>query len=125
MGMNRAERRRQEREARKFKGPIPVKNEEIVTKKFTRDEFQQFIFDVDYAARVDTINMMMTAFALAEHRVHKHGHIRVRRTLEYVDQLMDDINNKKTTFEQIKQDCLNEVGFNFVNYVEGKAESNE
>lgn len=98
-----------------MKGPVPVKNEETVLKRFTRDEFQQFVFDVDYQARMETLDMMMTVFALAEHRVHKHGYTRTKRTLDYVDQLMDDINNKKITFEQIKQDCLNEVGLNFVN----------
>lgn len=111
--MNRAERRRQEREAKKLKGLVPVQKDDGVLKRFTKEEFQEFVFDVDYQARIETIEMMMTVFALAEHRVHKHGYTRVKRTADYVDQLMDDIVNKKTTFKQIKEDCLNEVGINF------------
>lgn len=113
--MNREQRRKQEREARKMKGVVSAIPENKVLKRFTEDEFQQFIFDIDYQARVDTINMMMTAFALAEHRIHKHGHARIGKTLNYVNELMDNVINRKATWAQYAEECLNETGWRFIN----------
>lgn len=110
--MGREERRRQERLAR-LNGNKP--KSDPVLKRFTQDEFEQFVFDIDYKARIETINMMMTAFALAEHRVHKHGHARIGKTLNYVDQLMDDVINEKATWEQYVEECLAETGWGFIN----------
>jgi hypothetical protein len=112
--MNRAERRRQEREARKNGDVINAVNNDKVLKRYTEEEFSQFIYDIQYKARIETIHQLLAAFALAEHRVHKHGHVRVKRSLDYINQLMDDINNEKTNFEKIKEECIKEIGINFI-----------
>ena len=112
--MNRAERRRQEREARKNGDAVNPVNNNKVLKRYTEEEFLDFIYNIEYKARIETIHQLLAAFALAEHRVHKHGHVRVKRSLDYVNKLMDDINSGRTDFEKIKEECIEEVGINFI-----------
>lgn len=109
--MGRAERRKQERLDRLNS---TTSKHDVVRKRYTQEEFDKLIQQVDYQARLETVQMMMTAFALAEHRIHKFGHTRVKRTIDYVEQLMDDINHDKASFEQYREDCLKEIGINFV-----------
>lgn len=52
----------------------------------------------------------MTCYALAEHRLYGFGATRATRTLKYVDDLMGDILEDRTTLEQLKKELKEEVG---------------
>lgn len=110
---NRAERRRQERESRKSKKPIPAIPEDMVLKRYTQAEFGQLIYDTEFSARAHATEMMIVAYSLAEHRLYKHGKTRVKRTYDYVASLMNDINEGRVTYAELKQQCTEETGVKF------------
>lgn len=113
MSNNRAARRRMEREARKMKSPVPVKNEDKVIKHYTRAEFGKLLYDTEFNARAHATEMMIVAYSLAEHRLYKHGRTRVNRTYNYVANLMNDINEGRITYEDLKAQCAEETGILF------------
>lgn len=111
--MNRAERRRLEREARKNGPEVPVKNEDKVIKRYTQEEFGRLLYDTEFNARAHATEMMIVTYALAEHRLYGFGKTRAKRTFNYVESLMNDINTGKTTYEKLKQECAKELGIMF------------
>lgn len=54
---------------------------------------------------------LMTCFALANHRLYKHGWQRTMRTLQYIDELMGPIADGTKTVQDLKKELEDEVGF--------------
>ena len=104
--MNRADRRRQERESRK-------NSENKVLKRYTQEEFGQLLYDTEFSARAHATEMMIVAYSLANHRLYGHGRTRTKRTYEYVGKLMQDLSDGKLTYKELKEECAKETGINF------------
>lgn len=100
--MGRAERRKMERRARiaSKKDSVTLSRNDIRNMK---DKLRNDISKYDVEA-------MMTCFALAEHRVYGFGKKRVLRTLQYIDDLMEEILKNNATIEDYKEQLEQETG---------------
>ena len=97
--MGRAERRRLERENRLlYSREKSVKMLRSIKKK------------VSDASSENTVDILMTCFALAEHRLYGYGKKRCIKTLQYVDELMGGLSHDTATLEEYKQQLVDEVG---------------
>lgn len=98
--MGRAEQRRKERLNRleNKKGKVAISPQEI------NDMKKQL---TNQAARYD-VEMLMTCFALAEHRLYGYGKKRIIRTLSYIDGLMEEILQDRATIEDYKKELEQE-----------------
>lgn len=94
--MNRAERRRLERET------TTSERKKSQIRKETRN------FDAE---------LLMTCFALANHRLWGHDRDEVMKSLRYTNDLMDEILNGVSNLNTFKRELQNEVGVN-IRYME-------
>lgn len=101
--MGRAERRRLERENR-----LLYSREKSV--KMSKDELRSIKKKVSDASSENTVDILMTCFALAEHRLYGYGKKRCVKTLQYVDELMGGLSHDTATLEEYKQQLVDEVG---------------
>lgn len=100
--MGRAERRRAERRDR------------IETKKhgttMTYAELKEMKQDaVNKIVEFDVISLM-TCFALTLHRLYGFGYTRISRSLQYIDELMGQINCDEAVMNDFLKDLENETG---------------
>ena len=86
--MGRAERRKAERRERieERKGKVLM----------SRSEIHEMNENVAGKVNDHTVQILMVAIGLAEHRLYGFGQTRIMRTLRYIDQLMGDLNSKYT-----------------------------
>lgn len=100
--MGRAEKRKAERQERieNRKGKILI----------TPEELNRIKQDITYRASGFSTEALMTCFALANRRLYKHGAGRIIKSLQYIDQLMDDILKDKVTIEDYKKELEDETG---------------
>lgn len=101
--MNRAERRKIERKEKHGKGVTLSKNELNSIKEQISDR-----------ASITTVDILMVCFALAEHRVHKFGKKRIKKTIDYIDSLVEDIVNGNATLEDYKKALKEEADVTIV-----------
>ena len=96
--MGRAERRKRERldriENRKDK--ILISKEDLSKKK---DDVTKY-----------NVEVLMTCFALAEHRLYGFGQKRILRSLRYIDELMGSILDDSKTVNDYKKELEEETG---------------
>ena len=97
--MNRAERRKAERDAR-------VEEIEAMKKKKREDASKQKLIDETRAFDVD---MLMTCFALAEHQLHGFGKKRISKSIAKVTELMVDILNDRATLDEYKEELASDA----------------
>lgn len=100
--MGRAERRRLERSQR-----IEKRKNGVLVSRSDYNELKRTI--VDTSAKRD-VEVMMTCFALAQHRLYGFGAKRILRTLRYVDELMGEIVDDRKTIEDFEKELENETG---------------
>ncbi len=100
--MGRAERRRRERNdrIRKRKEKILISREDLGrVKREITDDISNF-----------SVEVMMTAFALAEHRLYGFGAKRIMRSLEYIDGIMGEVGRGEATVEELAEQLKDETG---------------
>lgn len=100
--MGRAERRRRERMER-----IENKKNEVV---LTRQDIAKMKSDISQRVSAFSTESLMTCFALAEHRLHGHGYKRILKTINYVDELMNDILTGDALMEDYTKQLEEETG---------------
>ena len=100
--MGRTERRRAERRNRieERKGKVLLSYSEI-------NEIRRTASNDGSAYGVEAL---MTCYALALRRLYKFGRKRINRSLNYINDLMDDILEDKATIENYKQILEDETG---------------
>lgn len=103
--MGRAERRMMERRNR-----IEQKKEEKNKIVMTREELRQFREQIVNDTLEYNVEALFTCFALAQRELYGFGTKRISRTLQYVDDLMGDVLNDKTTVEELKKKLESETG---------------
>lgn len=103
--MGRAERRMMERRNR-----IEQKKEDKNKITMTREELGQLKDQIIEDTLNYNVEALFTCFALAQHDIYGFGAKRISRTLQYVDDLMGDVLNDKTTIEDLKKKLENETG---------------
>ena len=99
--MGRAERRRMERNNRieERKGKILMSPQEVNNlKKKIIDDVADF-----------KVEALMTCFALTLHRLFGFGPKRILRVLQYIDDLMGDINEGKKTVDDYRKELEEEA----------------
>lgn len=100
--MGRAERRRQERlnkiESRKGKFLV------------SKEEMEQIRERQTYEAAEYDVVALLTCFAMAEHKIHNMDSDQIAESLSYINELMDDVTNGKSTFEEYRRILEDEVG---------------
>jgi hypothetical protein len=101
--MNRAERRKIERKEKHGKGVTLSKNELNSIKEQISDR-----------ASITTVDILMVCFALAEHRVHKFGKKRIKKTIDYIDSLVEMIVNGEATIEDYKRELKEETNVTII-----------
>lgn len=94
--MGRAEKRKAERYNRieKSKEQVVLSRRELTE---MREKLSQDVLNYNVEA-------LMTCFALAEHRMYGFGKKRILRSLQYIDDLMGDVNDGKATIEDYKRE---------------------
>lgn len=92
--MNRAERRRIDRNKSREPRQRGV--------RLTAEDINNIKERISDEASIATVDTLMTCFALAEHRVHKFGKKRLKRTIDYIDSLVDAMVIGKATLEDYK-----------------------
>lgn len=100
--MGRAERRMAERRNRikDRKGKIPLSHDDInKIKRDVTDDATQYSFEV-----------LMTMFALTNHRLYGHGKQRILKSLQQIDDLMGEIVSGEATIDDFRQQLKDEVG---------------
>ena len=102
--MGRAERRRQERQEK-----LEARRGNLLP-RMSKEELAVMRERTSYETSKNNVEMLMTCFALAEHRLYKFGHKRIVRSLRYIEQLMEYINNDKATIEDYKKELEAETG---------------
>jgi len=109
--MGRAERRKKERidriEARKDK--ILVSRDEISDMKHKVGEYK--------------MEVLLTCFALANHRLWGHGATRIFRTLKTVEEMADAVLSGEVSMDDYICELKNEAGI--IIRADGKSEKNE
>lgn len=104
--MGRQERRRLERKNRleDRKTKILMRPEDIarMKEKITEDVTENF--------GAYSTEAMLTCFALANHRLYKHGRERTLRTLQYIDEMMGPIADGTKTVHDLRKELEDEVG---------------
>jgi hypothetical protein len=100
--MGRAERRRAERRNRieERKGKVLLSHSEINEIRRTASN----------DGSVYGVEALMTCYALALRRLYKFGRKRINRSLNYINDLMDDILEDRATMEDFKQILEDETG---------------
>lgn len=96
--MGRAERRRAER------------NERIENRKGKLVVSRQDLKDVREAISKDNVKVLMTCFALAEHRLYGYGQKRILRTLQCIDDMMGEIIDGTKTIDDFARELKDEAG---------------
>lgn len=96
--MGRAERRKIERTERIENR----KNKLLVTRKDLKD--------MRMSVSRDNAKVLMACFALAEHRLYGYGRKRCIRTLNYVDEMMGDILDGTSSFDDYVNELRDDVG---------------
>ena len=96
--MGRAERRKIERTERIEKR----KNKLLVTRKDLKD--------MRMSVSRDNVKVLRACFALAEHRLYGYGRKRCIRTLNYVDEMMGDILDGTSSFDDYVNELRDDVG---------------
>lgn len=99
--MNRAERRKAERNNN---NKISMTIEEL-------NSIKEHISDETSIASVD---ILMTCFALAEHRMHGFGKKRIKKSIDYIDELIEGIVNGESTIEDYKKELKEETDVTIV-----------
>lgn len=99
--MGRVERRKAERYKRieRSKEEITMTRQELAE---MRDKLSQNVLNYNVEA-------LMTCFALAEHRLYGFGKTRILRSLQYIDDLMGEVNDGKTSIEDFKRELEEET----------------
>ena len=100
--MGRAERRRRERFKR-----LEDKQNNVTLNRHDLNEIKEKISA--QAAKYD-VEILMTCFALAEHRLYGFGQKRILRSLNYIDQLMGDILQGNKTIDDYCEELEQEAG---------------
>ena len=100
--MGREERRRRERADR-----LDSRKDKVLIDKKELADMRSDI--VDTVGKYD-VEVMMTCFALAEHRLFGFGGTRIMRSLEYIDELMGNVLSGFKTIEDYKQELIDETG---------------
>lgn len=103
--MGRAERRMMERRSR-----IEQKKEDKNKITMTREELKQLKDQIIEDTLNYNVEALFTCFALAQRELYGFGTKRITRTLQYIDDLMGDILNDKTTVEELKKKLTSETG---------------
>lgn len=100
--MNRAERRKMEKEHRAdiSRNTVKVDRREIKA----REEKLKDDLGTYY------VETLMTCLAVAEHRMHGFGKKRILKTLQCIDDIMGEINSGNSTIDDLRQELLDEVG---------------
>lgn len=104
--MNRAERRRMDRN----KSREPKENRVCLT----IDDINRIKEDISDEVSIATVDTLMTCFALAERRLYRFGKKRLKRTIDYIDSLVDDIVNGKATLDDYKKALKEEADVTIV-----------
>lgn len=99
--MGRVERRKAERYKRieRSKEEVTMTRQELAE---MRDKLSQNVLNYNVEA-------LMTCFALAEHRLYGFGKTRILRSLQYIDDLMGEVNDGKTSIEDFKRELEEET----------------
>lgn len=99
--MGRVERRKAERYKRieRSKEEITMTRQELAE---MRDKLSQNVLNYNVEA-------LMTCFALAEHRLYGFGKTRILRSLQYIDDLMGEVNDGKASIEDFKRELEEET----------------
>ena len=100
--MGRAERRLKERRNR-----IEQKKSSVT---MSRDDIRKMKQDISDEVSAYSVEALMTCFALANHRLYKHGPKRTMKTLQYIDELMGHIVDGSATIEDFKKELEEETG---------------
>jgi hypothetical protein len=100
--MNRAERRKIEKEHRAdiSRNTVRVDRREIKA----REEKLKDDLGTYY------VETLMTCLAVAEHRMHGFGKKRILKTLQCIDDMMGEINSGDLTIDDLRQELSDEVG---------------
>lgn len=104
--MNRAERRKM--------GQIKKREPRQREVRLTVEDINDIKERISDEASIATVDTLMTCFALAERRVYKFGKKRLKRTIDYIDSLVDDIVNGKATLEDYKKALKEEADVTIV-----------
>lgn len=99
--MGRVERRKAERYKRieRSKEEVTMTRQELAE---MRDKLSQNVLNYNVEA-------LMTCFALAEHRLYGFGKTRILRSLQYIDDLMGEVNDGKASIEDFKRELEEET----------------
>lgn len=104
--MNRAERRKAERNNKR-----DIRKNEV---RLTEEELNEIKERVSDAASITSVDILMTCFALAEHRMHGFGKKRIKRTIDYIDDLVEGIVNGDSTIDEYKKELKEETDITVV-----------
>ena len=104
--MNRAERRKAERNNKR-----DIRKNEV---RLTEEELNEIKERVSDAASITSVDILMTCFALAEHRMHGFGKKRIRKTIDYIDELVEGIVNGDSTIDEYKKELKEEADVTIV-----------
>lgn len=99
--MNRAERRKAERNN---KNKISL----------TREELNSIKEHISDEASIASVDILMTCFALAEHRMYGFGKKRIKKSIDYIDELVEGIVNGDCTIEDYKKELKDEADVTIV-----------
>ncbi|MCC8049726.1 MAG: hypothetical protein LIP10_03570 [Clostridiales bacterium] len=100
--LGRAERRKAERRAR------IEDNKQTV--RMHKSDINKLKDDVREEVSMYSVDMLLTCIGLAEHRLYGFGPTRIMRTLNYIDQLMGDINSDVCTMPEYVEALKEETG---------------
>ena len=100
--MGRAERRKMERRNR-----ISDRKNKILV---SREDLIKIRKETMHGANEYTVEALMTCFALTYRHLDGYGYRRIAKRLQYIDELMNAINNDEATVEDYKKQLEDETG---------------
>lgn len=104
--MNRAERRKAERNNKR-----DIRKNEV---RLTREEMNKIKERISDDVSITSVDILMTCFALAEHRLYGFGKKRIKRTIDYIDDLVEGIVNGDSTIDEYKKELKEEADVTIV-----------
>lgn len=99
--MGRAERRRQER--------LQKLEEKRNSVTLNKEDLREIKEKISAEAAKSDVEILMTCFALAEHRLYGFGQKRILKSLQYIDALMGDILSDSKTIDDYRRELEEEA----------------
>ena len=108
--MNRAERRKRNQESKREE-----KRKMTTRVTLSKEELDSIRTRASNNASKYTVDTLMICFALAEHRMHGFGKKRIQKTIDYIDELVGEIINDKSTLDDYVNQLKEETGIIMLN----------